>query len=47
VGGQNFLVPVDAKLEDAEGLDFETTRLDVIQRIMEREAKTSVLFLDA
>jgi carboxyl-terminal processing protease len=47
VGGQNFLVPVDAKLEDASGLDLETTRLDLVQRVMEREAKTSILFLDA
>jgi len=47
VGGQNFLVPIDAKLEDASGLDFEATRLDLVQRVMEREAKTSILFLDA
>jgi carboxyl-terminal processing protease len=47
VAGQNFLVPVDAKLDDAEGLDFEAIRLDIVQRIMEREAKASVLFLDA
>jgi formylglycine-generating enzyme required for sulfatase activity/uncharacterized caspase-like protein len=47
VGGQNYLVPVDAKLEDASGLDFETVRLDVLHRAMEREAKTNVIFLDA
>src|SRR5262245_9137999 len=47
VAGQNFLVPVDAKLTDAESLDFEAIRLDIIQRIMEREARASVLFLDA
>lgn len=47
VSGQNFIVPVDAQLTDSEGLDFETIRLDVVQRIMEREAKASVLFLDA
>ena len=47
MSGQNLLIPVDAKLEDASGIDFETVRLDLIQRIMEREAKTSILFLDA
>ena len=47
VAGQNYLVPVDAKLEDAEGIEFELIRLDVVQRIMERETRASVLFLDA
>jgi uncharacterized caspase-like protein len=47
VNGQNYLVPVDAKLETAAGLDFELVRLDVVHRTMEREAKTNVLFLDA
>ncbi|MEQ1648340.1 MAG: caspase family protein [Hyphomicrobiaceae bacterium] len=47
VGGQNFLIPIDAKLEDASGLEFETIRLDLIQRAMERDAKTNVIFLDA
>jgi uncharacterized caspase-like protein len=47
VNGQNYLVPVDAKLETAAGLDFELVRLDVVHRTMEREAKTNVIFLDA
>jgi uncharacterized caspase-like protein len=47
VGGQNYLVPVDAKLESPAGLDFELIRLDVIHRTMERETKTNVIFLDA
>jgi uncharacterized caspase-like protein len=47
VGGQNFLVPVDAELNSGAALDFEMVRLDLIQRTMEREAKTNVLFLDA
>ena len=45
--GQNYLVPVDAKLSAAIALDFEMVRLDLIQRTMERETKTNVLFLDA
>jgi len=47
VSGQNYLVPIDAKLDDASGLDFEVVRLDLIQRTMERESKTNILFLDA
>src|SRR6185295_1897311 len=30
VTGQNYLVPIDAKLEDASGLDFELVRMDLI-----------------
>ena len=47
VGGQNYLVPIDAKLEDASSLDFELVRLDLVQRTMERETRTNILFLDA
>ena len=47
VAGQNYLVPVDAKLKSSAGLDFETVRLDLVQQQMERETKTNVLFLDA
>ena len=47
VGGQNYLVPVDAKVEGAETLDFELVRVDVLHRAMERQASTNILFLDA
>ena len=47
VSGQNYLVPVDAKLETASGLEFEAVRLDLVQRIMENETQTNVLILDA
>jgi formylglycine-generating enzyme required for sulfatase activity len=47
VAGQNYLVPVDAKAETASALDFEMVRLDLVQRTMEREAPTNILFLDA
>ena len=47
VGGYNYLVPVDARLDNAAGLDFELIRLDVVHRTMERETKTNVIFLDA
>ena len=47
VGGQNYLVPVDAKLSTAAALDWEMVRLDLVQRTMERETKTNIVFLDA
>lgn len=47
VAGQNYLVPIDAKLESPSALDFEAVRLDLVQRTMERETETNVLFLDA
>jgi uncharacterized caspase-like protein len=31
----------------AAALDFEAVRLDLVQRTMEREAQTSIIFLDA
>jgi Caspase domain len=47
VSGQNYLVPIDAELMTAEALDFETVRLDLVQRNMERTARTNIVFLDA
>ena len=47
VNGQNYLAPVDAKLGDEADLDFETVPLRTILRQMEREVKTSLVFLDA
>lgn len=47
VSGVNYLVPVDARLEDASGLDFELIRLELVQRTMEREVGTNIIFLDA
>jgi TRAP-type mannitol/chloroaromatic compound transport system substrate-binding protein/uncharacterized caspase-like protein len=47
VAGQNYLVPIDAKAEGAEALEFEMVRVEVIHRIMERQTNTNILFLDA
>lgn len=47
VAGQNYLVPVDAALTTTAALDLEMIRLDVVQRVMEYEVKTSIIFLDA
>lgn len=47
VSGHNYLIPVDAKMEDSVALDFETVKLDLVQRAMERATKTNLIFLDA
>jgi hypothetical protein len=47
VSEQNYLVPVDARLASPSALDFEVVRLDIVQRAMERSAKSNVLFVDA
>ena len=49
VAGQNYLVPIDAKLAKERDLEFEAVRLDFILKQMElgREDKTNVVFLDA
>jgi hypothetical protein len=47
VNGLNYLVPVDAELRTKASLDFETVRLDTVQRLMEQQTETNVLFLDA
>lgn len=47
VNGRNYLAPVDARLEFESDLDFETIPLEFVQRQMEREVQTVLLFLDA
>ena len=47
VSGINYLVPTTARLSTEDALDFEMIRLDLVQRVMERAAKTNVIFLDA
>jgi hypothetical protein len=49
VAGHNHLVPVDAQLQSERDLDFETVSLDFVlkQMELEREGKTSIVFLDA
>ena len=49
VGAENYLVPVDAKLERERDLEFEAVRLNFVMRQMEieREGKTSIVILDA
>ena len=49
VGGQNYLVPIDAKLARERDLEFEAVKLDFILKQMElgRDNKTNIVFLDA
>jgi len=47
VGGQNYLVPVDARLSSEGDADFEGLPLTLVLKQMEREAKTSIVLLDA
>lgn len=49
VGLQNYLVPVDAKLDRERDVDFEAVKLEFILRQMEinRDGKTSIVILDA
>jgi hypothetical protein len=47
VGGQNFMVPTDARLSAEGDVDFESLPLNLVIKQMEREAKTSLILLDA
>jgi peptidoglycan hydrolase-like protein with peptidoglycan-binding domain len=47
VKGRNYLAPVNTKLVDEIDLEFETVRLDAIIAQMEKEPRTSLIFLDA
>lgn len=45
--GNNYLLPVDAALEDETALDFEAVQIDFILRQMSRETSVRLVFLDA
>lgn len=49
VGGVNYLLPVDAKLESERDLAFQAVRLDVVSQVLafDRDGLTSLVFLDA
>jgi Caspase domain/Putative peptidoglycan binding domain len=46
-GGLNYLLPIDARLRSEGDIDFEALPLTLVLRQMEREAKTSIVLLDA
>jgi uncharacterized caspase-like protein len=47
VSGKNYIVPVDAELEDAFALTAETVAVDEVLAALENTARTGLLFLDA
>ena len=49
VAGRNYLIPVDASLQNERDLDFDAQSLDFILKQMEldRADKTNIVFLDA
>jgi uncharacterized caspase-like protein len=47
IEGQNYLVPTDARLASQGDIDFEGLALNLVIKQMEREAKTSLVLLDA
>ncbi len=47
VSNQNFLIPTDAAIEAEGDLDFQAVPLDLVFRQMTREARTTLIFLDA
>ncbi len=47
VGGHNYLIPVDARLEAASDLDFETIELDKILDSLNDPGRANIVMLDA
>lgn len=47
VSGENYLVPIDAKLAAEGDVDFEAIQLRLVLRQMERDGKASIVLLDA
>ena len=47
VDGRNYLVPVDAKIETASDLNFETVDLDKILASLHSGTRATIIILDA
>src|SRR6187397_2022191 len=47
IGGRNFIVPVDARLDVPAKLRLEAVQIDDVLYIMEQQTTTSLVFLDA
>jgi invasion protein IalB len=47
VGGQNYLLPTDAKLEQAGDLELDTLDIQVVLRQMESQVRVNLVFVDA
>lgn len=47
VGGKNYLVPIDAKLENASDLELDAVNVETVTRAMEGEERVNLVLLDA
>lgn len=47
VFGRNYLVPIDAQLDQVQDLYFEAIDLNLVLGLLEQESRTSLIFLDA
>lgn len=47
VSGQNYLIPIDAQLDNAASLEIDAIGLDAVMRAMETGPSTRILILDA
>jgi uncharacterized caspase-like protein/uncharacterized protein YgiM (DUF1202 family) len=47
VNGRNYLAPVDAQLDEEQDLYFEAFDVELVLQLLERESRTSLIFLDA
>lgn len=47
IAGSNYLLPVDAALEDETAIDFEMVPVDFVLKQMARETAVRLIFLDA
>ncbi|WP_428688618.1 caspase family protein [Roseibium sp.] len=47
MNGKNYLIPIDAKLEDATAVDFETIELGTVLDYMNAPGRLSIALLDA
>ena len=47
VGAKNYLVPIDAKLENASDIELDAVNVDTVTRAMEGEERVNLVLLDA
>jgi len=47
VAGENYLIPIDARLTSETDLDFAAVAVDLVLKQMDRAAKTKIVILDA
>lgn len=47
VAGVNYLIPVDARLEHVDDVEFETVRLETVMHALRRAGKLKLVILDA